>query len=132
MKKPTVQTISINFSNIVIIYIKEWMSNNHAEDIDFHRYRMKLLLSLGDNNSASEKLLILLDKIPYKQKFDLIHIISDKMMGEKIAKFIFAKIIVDINNEFKKILEMERDKIKSEINLLIQKSNKLKIKINHH
>ena len=128
----TIDTIAHKFSQAVVAHLHAWMNANDAEDIDFHRYRMKLLTSLGDDNSATEKLLSLINRVPFPERFELVQIISDKIMGDKIAKFIFANVIIDINAEFKKILDMESDKINAEIKMLIEKTGNIKIKLAHH
>lgn len=127
-----VDQLALRFSTEIVKHVRAWMDANYAEDLDFHKYRMRLLTSLGEDNSAKEKLENLLDKILTKLRFDLIEAISDKTMGEAIAKFIFSKIIISLNEEYHKILEYEADRVKSEIHILNEKASGLKTKIGQH
>jgi hypothetical protein len=127
-----VDMLAIKFGNDVVDYIRNWMRGANAEDVDFHRYRMKLLTSLSGSNSTTDKIIILSSKVSPGLAFDVIEIVSDKIMGESIARYIFGKIMIRLNEEFKKILEYESDKVGSEINVLNQRISGLRKKIDQH
>jgi hypothetical protein len=134
MEKPelSVDLLSLKLSKDIIDYIKNWMRGNYAEDIDFHRYRMKLLSSLSDAETSSDKLIMLTQKVSPKLKFNVMELVADGTMGESMARYIFGKIMLNINLEYKKILEHEADKIGAEVNVLLNRVSNLKDKIDQH
>lgn len=131
-KQIPVDVLALKFGTDVVDYLRNWMRGNHAEDIDFHRYRMKLLTSFADADTTSEKIIMLASKASPNLRFDVIEYVSDKIMGESIARYIFGKVMIRLNEEFKKILEYEADKVGSEINVLNQRISGLKTKIGQH
>lgn len=132
IKPLPIDLLATKIGNDVVDYLRNWMRGASADDVDFHRYRMRLLSSLSDANSTTEKLTLLIEKINPRMKFDVLDAISDKIMGESLAKYIFARIMIIINEEYRKLLENEADKVKSENNSLIQRTSDLKVKIEHH
>lgn len=131
-KPLSVDDLAIKFGNDIIDYLHRWMRDNYAEDTDFHRYRMRLLTSFADAESTSEKLIMLSVKISPSLKFRIMELVSDKIMGESMARYIFAKIMIKLNQEYKKILEFEADKVGAEINNLNNRVTGLSAKIGQH
>jgi hypothetical protein len=131
-KQLSIDVLSLKLANDVVDYIHNWMRGNHAEEIDFHRYRMKLLTSFHEANSVSEKIIMLANKASPTIKFDVVEAVSDKIMGESMARYIFGKVMIRLNEEFKKILEHEVDKTSSEISNLHNRVSGLKTKIGQH
>jgi hypothetical protein len=128
----SVDVLAIKFSNDVVDYIRNWMRGARAEDLDFHKYRMRLLLSLSEASTTMEKLVLLLDKTSSRIKFAVLEALSDKGLGEAISKYIFARLMIALNEEYRKILDHESDRVKSEIYILLERSSGLKTKIGHH
>jgi hypothetical protein len=79
-----------------------------------------------------EKLVLLLDKTSSRIKFAVLEALSDKGLGEAISKYIFARLMIALNEEYRKILDHESDRVKSEIYILLERSSGLKTKIGHH
>jgi len=131
-KQIPVDVLALKFGNDVTEYILNWMRGSHAEDVDFHRYRMRLLTSFADAESTSDKIIMLANKASPNIKFDVVEYVSDKVMGESMARYIFGKVMIRLNEEYKKILEHEADKIRSEIGVLHQRISGLKTKIDQH
>jgi hypothetical protein len=131
-KQLPVDKLALEFGNDMVDYIRNWMRGNHAEDIDFHRYKMRLLTSLSDVESVSEKIMILAAKSSREVKFSISEYVRDKLMGEAIARYIFGKIMIRLNEEYKKILELEADKTSAEIHTLSNRLSGLKNKIGQH
>lgn len=131
-KQISVDTLALRLGKNVVDYILNWMRGAPADSIDFHRYRMRLLTSLSDADSVSEKIIILTEKTSPALKFDLMECIGDKVMGEAISKYIFGKVMLCLNDEYRKILDHELDRVKAEINTLNQRTSELKVKIDHH
>lgn len=127
-----VDQIANKFAQDVVEFMRVWMNTNNAEDIDFHKYRMRLLYHVNSSNTTSEKLIMLMDKTQTKIKFDILENISDKVMGESVAKFIFSKVMIALNEQYRKILEHELDRVRSETSVLIEKSTGLQNKIGQH
>ena len=132
MKPLTIDQIVLRFSQDVLEYLKSWMNTHNADDIDYHRYRMRLLYSLNEANSTSEKLIMLMDKVGTKIKFDILENISDKVMGESVAKYIFSKLMIHLNEQHRKILEHELDRVRAETSVLLEKASGLHGKIGQH
>jgi len=120
------------FNSEVIEYIRAWMKSNQAEDIEYHRYRMKLFSSLYEANSTSEKLVMLLDRVRSRCAFEILEAISDGAMGDSMAKYIFSSLMIAVNEEYRKNVEHELDRVKAETNVLLQRAAELKKRIGHH
>lgn len=131
-KKLTLDLLALRLGRDIVDYILNWMRGNHAEEADFHRYRMKLLFSLADETTSAGKIIALTKKTAPDLVFDVREYVSDKVLGESIARYIFSKIMLRLNEKYKKILEFEAEKIGAEINVLNQKMAGLKVKIGQH
>lgn len=127
-----IESISISLSTEVYGYIQSWMKECHAENADFHRYRMKLLYSINSHEKTVDKLISLIERVNSKNGFDIYEVISDKMMGESIAKYILSCIMLKLNDEYIKSLDHEIDRVMAENNILNKRHSELKIKIGHH
>jgi hypothetical protein len=127
-----VDKVAEELSQDVIDHIHRWMKLSYAEDIKFHYFRMRLLEGLNSENKIGKKLISLCEKITTKTTFDIIQIVSDKLMGDSVAKYIFAKIIIALNTHYLKIIDAEEDKIKAENVMIGNKLLKLKNKISQH
>lgn len=128
----SIDNLALRFGNDVVEYIGNWMRGAGADDVDFHRYRMRLFSAFSAANSSSEKLILLINKVSPRMKFELLEVISDKVMGESISRYIFARIMVALNEAYRKALDHEIDRVKAEINTLQQRTSELKVKIDHH
>ena len=120
------------FSGEIYKYIKNWMKVSYGEDLEFHYYKMKLMESMYDSQTAVERVKFLISKIETEHEFDLIESMSDKLMGENVAKYILSIVMMSLNNEYLKLLEFETDRVKSENNNLLNKSFNLKNKLASH
>jgi len=123
-------TLCAEFTEEVIIFIKEWMKIGQADEINFHKYRMRLLAQItqGDD-STIVRLLTLCKKSGARSSFDIQEIVSDKMIGDATAKYIFAKLLIGLNNEYLDLLEKESDIIKAENKNLTKKAELLYLKL---
>jgi hypothetical protein len=126
-----IDTLCAEFTEEVIVFIKEWMKIGQADEINFHRYRMRLLAQITqEDDSTIVRLLTLCKKSGARSSFDIQEIVSDKMIGDSTARYIFAKLLVGLNNEYLDLLEKESDNIKAENHVLKEKADKLYAKIN--
>ncbi len=128
----SVDLITLRFASEVVEHLRSSMAEDFAREVEFHQYRMTLLLSVSDAPTTPDKLHALADMMKSKLKFDLIEITSDKSMGDAIAKYIFSKIVLALNNEWRMILEYELDRTISETNVLLEKQSNFKDKIGQH
>lgn len=126
------ESISLSFATDVYHYLQSWMKECHAENADFHRFRMRLLCSINDHEKTVDKLLSLVEKVNSKNGFDIYEVISDKIMGESIAKYILSCIMLRLNDEYLKTLDHEIDRVTVENNILNKRHSELKIKIGQH
>ena len=127
-----IDKLSEELADDVINHLIKWMGLTASEDIKFHFYRMRLLESMNSEPLMAKKLLLLCDRITTKCKFDTAQAVSDKVMGEQVARYIFARILLKMNEHYLKILELEADKIKAENNSVGMKVIQLKTKIEQH
>jgi hypothetical protein len=128
----TIDVVAMKFSEDVIRHIKKMMSEQFTRDIDFHEFRMNLLCAFSDIASTTDKLHALADEVNSVSRFDLIEVTSDRAMGESIARYIFSKLMVALNEEWLKILDHELDRTKSEIISIREKQTGFKEKIGRH
>lgn len=127
-----IDILATRLGNDISEYIRNWMRGAKAEDIDFHRYRMRLFSLTSTADSVTEKLVMLADKTSPRLRFEILEVTGDKVMGESISRYIFARIMVILNESYQKVLEHEVDRVKSEINILLDRSSGLKTKIGQH
>ena len=132
MKMMPVEQLADVFSDEVLNYLRDWMKNSYAEDVEFHQYKMSLFEQVSFYASPSEKLKHILNKINTKYKFELVYCLSDKIMGESVAKYIISVMMLKFNNAYAQILEYEVDRVNSENNILMNKSKQLKNIIASH
>lgn len=124
-------TLCAEFTEEVIVFIKEWMKIGQADEINFHKYRMRLLAQITqEDDSTVIRLLTLCKKSGARSSFDIQEIVSDRMIGDSTAKYIFAKLLEGLNNEYLDLLEKESDNIKAENHILTKKADQLYSKIN--
>lgn len=127
-----IEQIALSLSTDVYNYIVKWMKDCHAENHDFHRFRMRLLCSINEHQTTVEKLLSLVEKVNSKNGFDIYEAVSDKIMGESVARYIMSCIMLRLNDEYLKTLDHEIDRVTAENNILNKRHSELKIKIGHH
>lgn len=121
-----IDTLCAEFTEEVIVFIKEWMKLGQADEINFHKYRMRLLSQIAqDDDSVIVRLLTLCKKSGARSSFDIQEVISDKMIGDTTARYIFAKLIEGLNNEYLSLLEKESDIIKAENNKIVKRATAL-------
>lgn len=127
-----VDDLAKKFGNDISDYIRNWMRGLDADDMDFHKYRMRLLSYSIDAKTVTERLIMLAEKTSTKLKFDIVEATCDKIMGDSVARYIFARIMITLNETYSKILEYESDRVKSEINVLRERTLGLKTRIGQH
>lgn len=127
-----VETLAEKFSDDVLKYLRNWMRISHADDLEFHYFRMRLLEQMADFSTSVDKLNFLVNKVETNFGFDIVESISDKILGDNVAKYIISIVMIKFNKEYSKILEHETDRVKSESNILSNKSNQLKNIIGSH
>lgn len=109
------EEICNQLSREVIVFLKEWLKICEETESSFHKYRMRLLdMASKEGNDVSTKLLAVCKKSGARIYFDIKEVISDKMIGEATANYIFAKLIQKLNHEYMDILEREMEIVKNE------------------
>jgi|688.fasta_scaffold1029100_1 hypothetical protein len=131
-KSIPIDQIALKFSSDVVDHIKTWMRLSSAEDMEFHKYRMKFLSTIESSHNTSERLVSLMVRVSTSVKFEIMEAISDKAMGEYTAKYIFSKLLYAFNEEYRKALDHEMDRVKSENNILLERASGYKNKLDHH
>jgi len=127
-----IELIAKNLADEVVSYIRSQMEDSMARETEFHEFRMNFLYRFSDNPTTTEKLYSVADSIKSPHRFDLVEITSDKNMGESLSRFIFSKVILRMNEEWKKILEYELDRVNAETNTLLAKHSVFRDKIGQH
>ena len=131
------KTISLDIlaqkiSQDVVEYIRNWMRVAQAEDIDYHSFRMKFLNTIYNHSTSIEKLNHIMGRIDTKFSFELNEYLSDRIMGEQTARYIFSHVLMALNKEYAKKLEYECDRINTENRILSKRAEELKVKLSHH
>ena len=130
-RKPIdINIISLHRSGEVLTWIRMAMKKNQSDELEFHRYRMVILSS--DADTPAERLIELCNKVSSKMKFDIIENVSDKILGEAVARYIFSRIMLSLNDEYRKIVDHELDRVTAESKILLERSESYKKRISHH
>jgi hypothetical protein len=130
-RKPLdINIISHHLSGEVLTWIRMAMKKNQSDELEFHRYRMVILSS--DADTPAERLIELCNKVSSKMKFDIIENVSDKILGEAVARYIFSRIMLSLNDEYRKIVDHELDRVTAESKILLERSESYKKRISHH
>ena len=102
-------------SKEVIIFIKEWIKISGEDEASFHRFRMKLLdMASKSGPKTKDKLIELCKRSGARIEFELKEVVSDKLIGDTVAGYIFARLILALNYEYLDILERESEVMKRE------------------
>lgn len=97
-------------SKEVIIFIKEWIKISGEDEASFHRFRMKLLnMASKSGPTTKDKLMELCRRSGARVEFDIRQVVSDKLIGDSVAGYIFARLILALNYEYLDILEREKE-----------------------
>jgi gas vesicle protein len=127
------EDICNQLSREVIIFLKEWIKVCEETEASFHKYRMRLLdMSSKEGNDVSSKLIAVCKKSGARVHFDIKEVISDKLIGESTASYIFAKLIQSLNHEYMDILEREMDIVKNENERMKDKINNMSVRLGVH
>lgn len=109
------EEICSQLSKEVIIFIKEWIKISGEEEASFHRFRMKLLdMAAKSGPKTKDKIIELCKRSGARIEFELREVVSDKLIGESVAGYIFARLILALNYEYLDILERESEVMKRE------------------
>jgi hypothetical protein len=125
--------ICVQLSREVIIFLKEWLKICEEPESMFHKYRMRLLeIAANEGSDISTKLLAVCKKSGARVHFEIKEVISDKLIGESTASYIFAKLIESLNYEYMDILEREMDVVKNENDRMKDKITNMSIRLGVH
>lgn len=125
--------LSQKLTTEVVIFIREWLKISSEQETSFYHYRTKLLKMVSRTGATTaQRLMMLCDRSGARVNFDIQEVTSDKVMGEAVARYIFAKLLIGLNAEYSKILEREKDNINSENQSLEREERELSTRLGVH